>query len=97
MPLSKKLTAVETDSLTAILNSSLLQKINMGSQRAYGGGLQKVEPKDILAMYVPAIKDLTLIEHQSLSAALTLADKLLRVRTKKWREPLDALVEKLFL
>ena len=93
----EKLTAVETDSLTAILNSSLLQKINMGSQRAYGGGLQKVEPKDILEMYVPTIKDLTLIEHQSLSAALTLSDNLLRVRTKKWREPLDALVEKLFL
>jgi adenine-specific DNA-methyltransferase len=93
----ENLNSIEMDSLTAILNSSLLQEINLGSQRAYGGGLQKVEPKDILTMYVPTIRDLTLIEHQSSKDALKLSDKLLRARSKNWREPLDVLVEQLFL
>jgi adenine-specific DNA-methyltransferase len=93
----ENLNSVEMDTLAAILNSSLLQEINLGSQRAYGGGLQKVEPKDILTMYVPTIRDLTLIEHESSKAALKLSDKLLRARSKNWREPLDFLVEQLFL
>lgn len=93
----KDLSSLETNSLTAVLNSSLLQEINTGSQRAYGGGLQKVEPKDILTMHVPPIKNFSLIEHQRAAEALKNADDLLRARNKTWREPIDKLIGELLL
>jgi adenine-specific DNA-methyltransferase len=93
----KDLNSLEMNSLTAVLNSSLLQEINTGSQRAYGGGLQKVEPKDILTMYVPPIKNFSLIEHQRATEALKIADDLLRARNKTWREPIDKLIGELLL
>jgi adenine-specific DNA-methyltransferase len=49
------LSEIEIKALVAALNSPLVQNLAMRQQRVYGGGLRKYEPKDLLAIEVPAL------------------------------------------
>lgn len=79
----------ECGALVALLNSSSLQAWNKRSERSYGGGLQKVEPRDILQMYLPNINRLTTGMIDQLLASLGDADELHRTGSDYWRYPLD--------
>ena len=79
----------ECGALVALLNSSTLQTWNRKSERSYGGGLQKVEPRDILQMQIPNIKLLTTNLVNQLLASLDEADELHRSASASWRYPLD--------
>jgi len=75
--------------IVALLNSTIIQSHNRKSERSYGGGLQKVEPKDLLDMEIPNPKSLSVSLQKQLSKALLAADQLRRSGSETWREPLD--------
>lgn len=88
---------MQLDAMGALLNSSHLQKINESSERAYGGGLRKVEPRDLLRMALPDVRSLSRDTLLSLGDSLLEADQLLRLRTPEWRKPLDEAISVLGL
>jgi len=79
----------QLDAMCALLNSGYVQRINESSERAYGGGLRKVEPRDLLRMCVPDVRLLTGATLMHLRDSLLVADRLLRARDPEWRTPLD--------
>jgi len=83
----------ECGALVAMLNSSLLQKWNSRTERSYGGGLQKVEPRDILQMYIPNPKLLSSAVLDQLLASLEDSDALHKGGSPNWRMPIDNVME----
>ena len=86
------LTDDEHGVVVALLNSSLLQVMNKGSERSYGGGLQKVEPKDLLEMSIPDPRTLGPAIKDQLLRALLDADECKRKGVVNWRGPIDSVV-----
>jgi adenine-specific DNA-methyltransferase len=87
----------QLDAMCALLNSSHVQRINESSERAYGGGLRKVEPRDLLQMSLPDVRLLSRDALSYLGEALIAADQLLRTRDSEWRTSLDEAVSSLGL
>lgn len=79
----------QLDAMCALLNSGYVQRINESSERAYGGGLRKVEPRDLLRMSVPDVRLLPRDTLSYLGDSLLVADQLLRARNPEWRTSLD--------
>ena len=78
--------------VVALLNSSLLQTHNRKTERSYGGGLQKVEPKDLLEMDIPHPRNISIALKDQLESALIEADQMRRDNLDGWRTPLDFVV-----
>ena len=78
--------------LVALLNSSSLQGLNRSSERAYGSGLRKVEPRDVLQMKIPNISLLRKQVKAQLAQALEESDILRRNGELHWRNPIDAVI-----
>jgi len=78
--------------VVALLNSSLLQTHNRKTERSYGGGLQKVEPKDLLEMDIPDPRSLSIALKDQLASALIDADQMRRANLDGWRTPLDFVI-----
>lgn len=83
--------------LSAVLNSTKVQKLSLENQRSYGGGLQKVEPKDVTEFLVPDLRRLPSSDLRKLKDSVEVADKLYRAGAAHWRQPLDEAVEALSL
>lgn len=79
----------QLDAMCALLNSSYVQRVNESSERAYGGGLRKVEPRDLLRMSVPDVRRMSREVLLRLGASLHVADQSLRARDPQWRTVLD--------
>jgi adenine-specific DNA-methyltransferase len=85
--------------LTACLNSSYVQDLARRQHRVYGGGLLKVEPKDLLDVEVPDLRRVKPETLQTLASILERLDLALRndselpARTKT-EQALDSLVDK---
>lgn len=75
--------------LVAILNSSQVQKINTQHQRSYGAGLNKLEPKDLLSLFVMDVRTLSRETIQELSFSLERSDQKYRLNDPRWRDDLD--------
>jgi adenine-specific DNA-methyltransferase len=82
--------------LVAVLNSSRVQEKAKEFQRAYGGGLQKVEPKDVPQLLLPDVFALSQTKKHKLASALGKSDALLRKRELDWRSPIDACMNSVF-
>ena len=78
--------------LVALLNSSLLQAHNRKTERSYGGGLQKVEPKDLLEMDIPDPRNLSIALKDQLISALVDSDQMRKANVEAWRTPLDFVI-----
>jgi adenine-specific DNA-methyltransferase len=86
------LNAEDIGVVVALLNSSMMQNHNKKTERSYGGGLQKVEPKDLLDMEIPNPAILPISLKDQLTKALLDADKIKRAGLSGWRTPLDFVV-----
>lgn len=71
--------------LVACLNSDVVQSASLAHQRAYGGGLQKFEPRDLLDIRVP---DLRLVSDATLMRLASVVES----RAPEHMERLDDLV-----
>lgn len=58
------------NALAAVLNSSIVQDIMKSEMRVYGGGLNKVEPRDLLEVKVPDLRSCSSSTLESLSAMM---------------------------
>jgi adenine-specific DNA-methyltransferase len=81
--------------LTACLNSRLVQNRARRQHRVYGGGLLKVEPKDLLDMEIPDLRKVAPQTLHELETLLTRLDAATRTHTKVEQvyEQLDSRVD----
>lgn len=79
------LTQEQNRALVALLNSPALQEINRRHLRSYGGGLSKLEPRDILELKIPDVRYLHHQDLEYLGKRLYLADRYLRQGKEGWR------------
>jgi adenine-specific DNA-methyltransferase len=81
--------------LTACLNSRLVQQLAQRQHRVYGGGLLKMEPKDLLDIEVPDLRKVSAKTLRELAGLLKELDRVVRAKhdsadVQGW---LDAVVE----
>lgn len=66
------------DALTVCLNSNLIQELSRREHRVYGGGLLKVEPKDLLDIHLPDLSKATDIQLAELASYIEVMDQTFR-------------------
>lgn len=86
-------TNLYTNALVAILNSTVVQQMGEQHQRQYGGGLQKMEPRDVMQIAIPDLRQFSIKELSALRDSMQLADGLYRDGIANWREPIDVVME----
>lgn len=79
--------------IVAALNSTRVQEKAREFQRAYGGGLQKVEPRDVPQLLLPDLFALSQADKRKLAKALSQSDSLIKERKLNWRLPIDKCME----
>jgi adenine-specific DNA-methyltransferase len=81
--------------LTACLNSRLVQARARRQHRVYGGGLLKVEPRDLLDIEIPDLRKVAPKSLHELATLLTKLDKAIRrdINVDQVYEQLDSKVE----
>lgn len=78
----KELTTEQTMALVVLLNSQFLQQMLANTQRKLGGGLSKLEPRDVLSLSVPDFTHASPATIKKTASYLPELDKHYRAKTR---------------